>query len=149
MPQLIGVGPFEEFNLTNRLWPQPYRLLHLLRVECATPPWLSCFRQVGERALLRHQRPKLFKKSPPRCWHKSVPSPRYVHQLISLVVAHDQRVEAVRTRCEAANHELLAEINPVLDPGSATLSGFVHTVLPLSNDSFQSLFSYRRQHSLG
>jgi len=37
MPQPICIGPFEEFNLSNRLWPQPNCFRHLRRVQCVTP----------------------------------------------------------------------------------------------------------------
>jgi len=51
--------------------------------------------------------------------HKPVPSSCHIHQLLSLKVAHDQRVEAVRAGKITADHELLSTIHAMLDPGAA------------------------------
>jgi hypothetical protein len=33
MPQPVSLGPFQKFNLSDGLWPQPYLFLHFLSVE--------------------------------------------------------------------------------------------------------------------
>jgi hypothetical protein len=66
----------------------------------------------------------------------------------SPVVANDAGVQAVWAWCEAADYELLAEIDSVLGPGSAALSGFVDAVLPFTEASTYSTILTRESSNL-
>ena len=60
-----------------------------------------------------------------------------IDQVVAAIIADDDRVQAVRTWREAADHELLAEIHSMLYPGSATLARFVNAVPLFPDDAFQ------------
>src|SRR6266852_9753674 len=55
MSQPISFGPFQEFDLSEGLWPQPNCLLHLLGVEFFPKSRSSRLRQIYEWAVRRHQ----------------------------------------------------------------------------------------------
>src|SRR5438445_1085966 len=84
----------------------------------------------------------------PASREKSVPSSRHIHQLVSLIVADDERVKTVRSRKVAADDELLPSIHAILDPSTASLSRLVQAVLSFPDDSFNPLLPDRRKKVL-
>src|ERR1700683_675889 len=141
MPQSIRTGPFEKFNLSHRFWSQPNCFLHLFRTKRFAPSWSSGLWQIHERAGWRHEMPWFREHLPSRSRNKSVPSPRYVHQLIPFVVADDQRINAVRPREISADYELPAEINAMFYPDAAASARLVDAVSSLADDAFEMLFA--------
>ena len=55
MSQPVSVGPFEEFDLDDRFWPQPHRLLHLFRAQFLAESGAVRLWQIHERAERRHK----------------------------------------------------------------------------------------------
>src|SRR6266513_4793539 len=71
--------------------------------------------------------------------NKAVPSPCHVHQVLAFVISLYDRIESVWSREVTADHELLAFVDPILDPSPGAASWLVQTVLSLRDDPFQSL----------
>src|ERR1700720_1120229 len=78
-------------------------------------------------------------------WDESIPGPRYVHQLIPVVIPNDQGVDSVGSREVSSDDKLLAEIHAMLDPRAASVPGFVDAVPALPDDAFQVLLAHRGQ----
>src|SRR5260221_11420972 len=108
MPQPISFGPFEKFDDGHEFRTDPNAFLHLLGVQNLAPSSPSCLRQIHERTLVGDKRLQLLVNHPARCWHKSVSYSGDVVQILSAIVADDDRIDAVRSGNKSANHEFLA-----------------------------------------
>src|SRR6266849_29612 len=75
----------------------------------------------------------------PGGWNKTIPSSRHIHQLSSVVVADDERIEAMRARKITADDELLPTIHTVLYPRAGPSARFVQTIPSLADDAFEFL----------
>src|SRR6266851_7379258 len=107
MSQPISFGPFQEFDLSDRFWPQPNCFLHFLSVEFLPKSRSSRLRQIYEWTARRHEMFQFRKHLSPGGRDKSVPRSCHIHQLVFVIVANDQRVDAVRSWEIAANYKLL------------------------------------------
>src|SRR5215472_11866238 len=92
---------------------------------------------------------QLRKHLSPRGRDKSVASSCHIHQLVSVIVADDQRVNAVRSWKIPADDKLLPAIHAIFDPGAASLARLVVAVLLLADDSFQPLLADRGEQIVG
>src|SRR5260370_42493291 len=122
MSQPISFGPFQEFDLSDRFWPQPNCLLHFLSVEFLPKSRSSRLRQIYEWTARRHEMFQFRKHLSPGGRDKPVPSSCDIHQVVAVIVADDQRVKAMWPREIAADNKLLSAIHAILDPGAATFS---------------------------
>src|SRR5215469_2555028 len=69
----------------------------------------------------------------------------HIHQLVPVIVADDQRVNAVWSGKIPTDDKLLATIYAILDPSAASFSRLVLAVLLLADDSFQPLLADRSE----
>jgi len=146
MPQPIPLGPFEEFDLSDGLRPQPHRLVHLLGAEFFAEAWSVRLWEIHEWVRRRHEVLQLREHLSPGGRHESIPRPRRVHQLIPVVIPDDQRVDAVWAGEIPSDHELLPTIHAMLDPRAGAFPGFVGAVPPLPDDALKPLLAYGGQH---
>src|SRR5262249_22544596 len=79
----------------------------------------------------------------PRGRDEAVARSCHIHQLVSVIVADDQRIKAMRSGEIPADDKLLSAIHAILDPGAASFSRLVVAVLLLADDSFQPLLADR------
>src|SRR5579872_2555933 len=135
--------PFDKLESSDQNRLQPPTLLHLLRCKTLPPTAATFLGQVGKRACLDFKWAKLLENARTERWSESVPRPRCIHQFAVLVVANDQRVEVLRARSVAANHQVLTLVDAHLLPAARALSGFVNAIPSLRNQSFQSLRLHR------
>ena len=69
----------------------------------------------------------------------------YVHQILALIIPNDQRIEVVRPRYVASDHEFLPSIHAVFHPRAGSLSRFVQAVFMLTDHAFQLLLTHGRE----
>src|SRR4051812_18796436 len=101
------VRPFYEPDLRDDLRLDPHHLGHLLRRDASAPMRSFAVRQVDKRALPRLQWLERVENFAPKMRREPCSHLPGEAQLLSFVVAHEQRVDAVWSRTIAANHELL------------------------------------------
>jgi hypothetical protein len=74
--------------------------------------------------------------------HKSIPHFARKHQLVTLIISDDQRIQRIVWRV-AANHESLRLVELVLQPCAGSLADLVARILALCDDVLKpKLFNY-------
>src|SRR5712691_1197787 len=115
--RLLSLGSIRGIQSERRPLAQPNCFLHFLSVEFFTKSGPPRLRQVYKRATRRNEMLQFGKQLAPGGRNKSVTRSCHIHQVVSVVVADDQRVKTARSGEIAADYELLSTIHAILDPG--------------------------------
>src|SRR5688572_9948434 len=126
MPQPSFRSPFHEPYLRYQLRLHPLHLPHLVSGHAAAPAGRLRVRQVDEWTWCGFS---ALKTSRRRLGNEAGPHLAREPQARVVVVADQQRVDAVRPWAVAADHELLLVLQLQLLPGVAPLPGLVHESL--------------------
>ena len=70
--------------------------------------------------------------------NQTSPDPRCIHQRISAVEANHKGVDSMASRCEAADYELLSNVESPFNPCSGSLAGFVVGSKAFGDDSLSA-----------
>ena len=114
MPQVPGIRPVHEGHLADQLRGDPAALRHFLCSERLAPPRRPFLGQICEGALRSYQPLQSGKDFVSNSGHKAVFHLRHKEERLVFVNAHEQGIEAVRTRDVTANDELLLPVRAVL-----------------------------------
>src|SRR5215472_5563705 len=98
--------------------------------------------QIRKRHLLGNQATQLLESLPPLHWNKTVSNTSDIDQILSTVVADDQRIESVRSGHIAADHEFLTAIHSVFGPCASAFACLVSAILPFGHDAFELLLAH-------
>src|SRR6266436_5133491 len=135
MSEPISRCPFQKFDLSNSLGAQPHALSHLLSREFVAPTGFVRVRQVGEGHRARGEMTDSLEDLSARRGNKAVADASDIHQIFSLIIADDQRIESVWPRNVSANHQLLSTVRPAFDPSTASFPCFVQAVFAFRYDA--------------
>src|SRR5207302_10164129 len=86
----IRCCPFQKLDLSNGLRTKPNTLSHFLGGEILAPSRSMLVRQVGERHYWRSEMTDSLEYLPPQSWNKAVADASDVHQILVLVIAHNE-----------------------------------------------------------
>src|ERR1041384_2490713 len=116
------VGPLDETDLRDEPRFHPRHLAHLLRGDASAPVRRLAVGQVDERTLRRAQRLQAFEHLAPEMRRKSCAHLSRESQLAVFVVADEQRIDAIRSRPEAADYQFLLLVSFQLHPPAGALA---------------------------
>ena len=116
---MVGVGPFQKFDLSHQLRFNPNTFLHLVGGHTFAPARAMLFGKIDKRTFRNHKRLQFLEQLTPTRWHKTVSGSCDVNQFFAPIVANDYGVQAVQSRRIAADDELLSSIDTVFNSSSA------------------------------
>src|SRR5262249_21665849 len=137
MPQVTVRRPLCKLDLCDELGPKPYAVLHLFLSQ--SPLGSLFLGQVAKRAGVDLQPFEFPRHLAAKLRHKAVSHLGGTEKFPVFVIAHDQRVEWVAWSV-AADHQLLPQVDLVLDPCAGSLARLVEGVLALGDDALESKF---------
>ncbi len=143
VPETTLGRPLHEPYLRHQLRPDPLNLPHLVGRHAAAPAGRLRVRQVVEGAVIDMVRRQRLEYLATQMRHEAGSHLAREPQPGVVVVADQQRVDAVRPGAVAADHELLLVLKLQLLPGVAPLPGLVRRVLALRDHALEPEAAHR------